>query len=756
MKTETFDFKTIDKKWQKIWQENKTFTTPNPNPSQSNPKNKFYCLVMFPYPSGKIHMGHARNYCIGDVIARFKKMQGFDVLHPLGWDAFGLPAENAAIERAIHPKTWTKKNIQDMKQDIQLLGISYDWNRECATCDPEYYHWNQWFFIQMFKKGLAFKKKSSVNWCPKCQTVLANEQVHDGECWRCHSVVQQKDLEQWFLKITDYAERLLNDLELLKGKWPDEVIAMQRNWIGRSEGAKVEFELAEIHEKLIVFTTRPDTLFGCTFMVISPEHSLVKNLLKNQTQNTTTTLKEISNYCEQTKKKTRLERLEQKEKSGVFTGIYAINPINKNKIPIWIADYVLSDYGTGAIMAVPAHDQRDYDFAKKYNLPIVQVISPSEENQKTLPLSQTAYEGEGTLINSEQFNHLNYVDAKKKISDWLKENNIGKETVTYRLKDWLISRQRYWGTPIPMIQCEKCGMVPVSENELPIQLPDNVQFTGKGESPLTQVPEFVNTQCPQCGSNAKRETDTMDTFVDSSWYYLRYCDPTNSKMPFDPKKINHWMPVDQYIGGIEHACMHLMYSRFFYKVIHDIGLVETTEPFTRLLTQGMVTMGGAAMSKSKGNIVAVEDMSNRFGADTARIFILFASPPRNQLEWSEDGVQGSWRFLNRIWRMSQTLIDNQNTKLENAPTSSKTELIRKTHQTIKKVQEDIERDFQFNTAIAALMELLNVLSDYPSLADEPSKESFKTLDPISTTRFTQLLIAWRFLELVNQKLTEHG
>jgi leucyl-tRNA synthetase len=713
MSFQSYDFKDIEAKWQKAWAESRVFASPDPSPSE-DPSKKFYCLVMFPYPSGKIHMGHARNYCIGDVIARYKKMKGFRILHPLGWDAFGLPAENAAIERGVNPRDWTEQNIKDMRNDIKTLGISYDWDREIATCDPDYYRWNQWFFIQMFKKGLAYRKKSSVNWCPKCQTVLANEQVHDGKCWRCHSAVAQKDLEQWFLKITEYAERLLADTKLLEGKWPDEVITMQRNWIGKSEGAEVHFKL-ESGETLTVFTTRPDTLHGCTFMVLAPEHPVVAKL----------TSKEVRDYCEAAKKKSRIERTSaDKDKSGVFTGLYAVNPLNGSKVPVWTADYVLSDYGTGAIMAVPAHDQRDFDFARKYQLPVIQVIQSPPEVKTPL---QKAYEGDGKLMNSGDFNGLSVAEAQKKISQWLKEKGAGQASVTFRIRDWLLSRQRYWGTPIPMMSCPKCGLVPEDEKNLPVVLPRNVQFTGKGESPLAQVKEFVEAKCTKCGGPARRETDTMDTFMDSSWYFMRYCDPKNSQQPFDPKKGDFWVPVDQYIGGIEHACMHLIYSRFFYKVIGDLGLANSPEPFSRLLTQGMVTLGGSAMSKSKGNIVAVETMANEYGADTARIFILFASPPRNQLEWSEDGVQGAWRFLNRIWKMSRQLSDVLGAPPAAAPASAVEALERKTHQTIKKVGEDIERDFQFNTAIAALMELLNQLSEYPALGDDASRQSFKAM-----------------------------
>ena len=754
MQTKSYDFKNIEKKWQKIWQENGTFLTKEP--SSNLLQKKFYCLVMFPYPSGKIHMGHARNYCIGDVIARYKKMKGFNVLHPLGWDAFGLPAENAAIEHGIAPKEWTKNNIKDMKQDIQSLGISYDWTREFATCDPEYYRWNQWFFIEMFKKGLVLRKKSFVNWCLKCQTVLANEQVHEGACWRCHTPVNQKELEQWYLKITDYAEKLLADLKLLEGKWPDEVILMQKNWIGKSVGAEVEFKMELDHQFLSsikIFTTRPDTLYGSTFLVLSPEHKLVENfqkILKEKGDEKTS--QALKAYCEQAKMRSKIERTSQnREKTGIHTGFFAINPVNESKLPIWIADYVLADYGTGAIMSVPAHDQRDFEFAKKFGLKIVEVIKNPEPKQSSL---QAVYEGDGEMIHSGIFNGMNSSEGREKITEWLEKKNFGKKAVLYRLRDWLISRQRYWGTPIPMILCPDCGIVPVEEKDLPVSLPEQFQWKDKttpvtefgGGSPLAQVESFFKTQCPKCKKEAKRETDTMDTFIDSSWYYLRYCDPQDEKNAFDKNKVKAWAPIDQYIGGIEHACMHLVYSRFFYKVLKDLGLVENEEPFEKLLTQGMVTLGGSAMSKSKGNIVAVEEMVQAFGADTARLFILFASPPKNQLEWSEEGVQGAFSFLNRIWRLAGKISEEMKNKesslkkefppaslekiegRETAQLPDQTnQLERKTHQTIKKVEDDIERDFQFNTAIAALMELLNSLSSVPNLGDPSSIAAFKTL-----------------------------
>ncbi|MFN3966482.1 MAG: leucine--tRNA ligase, partial [Endomicrobiia bacterium] len=682
----SYDFKSIEQKWQITWQENKIFETL----LNSKEKPKFYCLVMFPYPSGHLHMGHVRNYIIGDVIAQYKRMKGFNVFHPIGWDAFGLPAENAAIKNNIHPKKWTKENIDYMRKQLKQLGISYDWSREISTCEPEYYKWNQWLFIKMFEKGLAYRKSAPVNWCPECKTVLANEQVENGACWRCGSNVLEKDLEQWFLKITQYAEELLDGHKLLEEGWPEEVLIMQKNWIGKSVGAEVDFTVGS--EKIRIFTTRPDTLFGATFLVLSPEHIFLKKLgLHNKP--------EIKEYIENSKKKTRNERIANREKTGVFTGLYATNPVNNEKIPVWVADYVLMEYGTGAIMCVPAHDQRDWEFAKRYNLKIKEVIKSPDSN-----IEKQAYEGEGIMINSGEFNGLESEKGREEITKWLEKKGTGIKKVNYRLKDWLISRQRYWGTPIPIVYCKNCGTVPVSEDELPVVLPENVKITGTGESPLKYVPEFVNTKCPKCSSPAKRETDTMDTFVDSSWYFLRYCDPKNEDLPFDKKIIDYWVPVDQYIGGIEHACMHLMYARFFHKVLRDLGFLSSDEPFTRLLTQGMVTLGGVAMSKSRGNIVEPDEVIEKYGVDTLRLFILFAAPPEKQLEWSDQAIEGCWRFLNRIWRLKEMIYEN-NQKSISLSQQEKDKILRKLHQTIKKVTEDIEKRYQFNTAIAHIMEL---------------------------------------------------
>ena len=703
-------FKEIEPKWQKNWADSGMGTAPK-TPRQGK---KHYCLVMFPYPSGRLHMGHMRNYTIGDVIARFKRMQGLDVLHPIGWDAFGMPAENAAIQHKIDPAQWTRSNISVMRQQLQSLGLSYDWQREFATCDPAYYRWNQWIFIRLYEKGLAYRKKSPVNFCPKCRTVLANEQVTaEGLCWRCDSEVEQKELEQWFLKLTAYADALLEDHRLLEKGWPPEVLQMQKNWIGKSEGAEIQFETSD-NSSLAVFTTRPDTIFGATFMVLAPEHPLLRTLTA------TSQKKEVDRYVTEAKRLTSTQRTRQeREKIGVFTGSYAVNPATQSSIPIWVSDYVLMDYGTGAIMAVPAHDQRDLEFARKHRLEIVPVIQSPDSSWTP---DQGAYEGEGKMVHSGPFDGLSSIEAKKKISEWLASQGKAVPKVRYHLKDWLISRQRAWGTPIPVVYCDRCGTLPVPEKDLPVLLPENVPYTGTGESPLAKAEGFFKTSCPKCGSSAKRETDTMDTFVDSSWYYARYCDPKNSSGPFDPPTAKAWLPVDQYIGGIEHACMHLIYARFFHKVLRDIGLLEDSEPFTRLLTQGMVTLGGTAMSKSRGNVVDPQTILDKYGADTARLFILFAAPPQKSLEWSEEGVEGCWRFLNRVWRLAQKIRE-----LPAGPEDSGGETIfPTTHRTIRRVTRDLDQ-FGFNTAIAALMELTNLLVNYPRLGDAASGESVRLL-----------------------------
>jgi leucyl-tRNA synthetase len=708
---DVYDPKAVEAKWQSEWLKRKAFAAADPN---TDKRPVYYCLEMFPYPSGHLHMGHVRNYSIGDVAARYHRMKGENVLHPIGWDAFGLPAENAAIKNKVHPEKWTRQNIAVMGQQLKSLGICYDWEREFATCDSEYYRWNQWFFIKFFEKGLAYKKKAAVNWCPVDQTVLANEQVSaDGKCWRCDAVVIQKELEQWFFKITAYAEQLLKDHDRLRGKWPDEVLAMQANWIGKSEGAEVQFKVKGRPETLTVFTTRPDTLFGATFMALAPQHPLAQAL-----SNTPDMKKQLQKISEIQRDQKR-ERKESADKTGFFLNAYAINPLNGKEVPIWVADYVLIEYGTGAIMAVPAHDQRDFEFARKYAIPIVEVVENPVPHGKDL--LEKAYEAEGKMINSGEFNGLPSAEGKRKIAAWLEGQGAGKATVTYKLRDWLLSRQRYWGTPIPMLNCGQCGLVPVAEKNLPVLLPTDVEFTGTGESPLAQSPSFLNAVCPKCGGKARRETDTMDTFVDSSWYYARYTDSKNSQRPFDPAKANAWLPVNQYIGGIEHATMHLIYSRFWHKAMRDLGLVNSAEPFERLLAQGMVTLGGSAMSKSRGNVVDPNAIIEKFGADTARLFILFAAPPTKQLDWSDSGVEGGWRFLNRVWRLVENYQKAKGAAA--APEAAQKELLRKQAWAIDKVTKDFEPEIQINTAIAAVMELVNVLYLYPALGDAISEKA---------------------------------
>ncbi|BCB95251.1 leucine--tRNA ligase [Dissulfurispira thermophila] len=739
---EKYNPQEIELKWQKYWAEKNIHKT-----ETDASKKKFYCLEMFPYPSGKIHMGHVRNYAIGDVIARYKKMKGFNVLHPMGWDAFGLPAENAAIKHGVHPAKWTYENIGYMKKQLNRMGLSYDWQREITTCSPEYYKWNQWLFLKLYEKGLAYKKASFVNWCPSCVTVLANEQVIDGKCWRCDSEVIQKELEQWFFKITHYAEELLQGCDELKG-WPERVVAMQKNWIGKSEGVEIDFPIDESDEKIRIYTTRPDTIFGVTYMCLAPGHPLSESLVKDKDK-----LEAI---------KAKYGKMEHKE--GLFTGHYAINPITNEKIPIYIANFVLMEYGTGAIMSVPAHDQRDFEFAKKYGLPIKVVIMPEEpsavNSQQSAELLKEAFEGEGVLVNSGRFSGFKNADAKKAIAKYIEDKRLGKRTINYKLRDWGISRQRYWGTPIPIIYCDRCGTVPVPEKDLPIILPENVKFTGKGGSPLLESEEFLKVKCPRCGGDAKRETDTMDTFVDSSWYFVAYClnNSINLKSQISNLKspLSYWMPVDQYIGGIEHAVLHLLYSRFFTRAMRDLGLLHISEPFTNLLTQGMVCKetwrcpehdylfpeevkdgkcihcGMDAekgrvekMSKSKKNVIDPDALIARYGADTMRLFSLFAAPPERDLEWSDKGVEGAYRFLNKIWGITKKFkIQTSEFKVQDIlDLTSKLQpsslnLLRKTHQTIKKVTDDIEKDYHFNTAIAALMELVNDMSSFIPQTDE--------------------------------------
>jgi leucyl-tRNA synthetase len=733
--------KLIETKWQRYWEKEEIFKI-----TEAPGRPKFYCLVMFPYPSGRIHMGHVRNYVIGDVIARYKTLRGYAVLHPMGWDAFGLPAENAAIEKGIHPARWTRQNIAAMRKQIKKLGLSYDWSREVNTCEEEYYRWNQWFFLKMVERGLAYKRMSAVNWCSSCQTVLANEQVVDGQCWRCETVVEQKELSQWFFKITQYAEELLEHCQRLTG-WPERVLAMQENWIGRSEGVEVDFPLVDGNGSLRIFTTRQDTLFGATFVVLAPEHPMVQQLIQGKAQ-----IQEVTEFVSRVRQQDKKIRTAQDlEKEGVFTGSYAINPLTQERIPIWVANFVLMEYGTGAIMAVPAHDQRDYDFARKYGLPIRVVIQNSEGSLDSATLTQAYMEESGYLGESGQFNRLPPNEAKVKIAQYIEQQGLGKRTVNYKLRDWGISRQRYWGTPIPIIYCDQCGIVPVPEEELPVKLPRRVPFTGKGGSPLLENKTFLKATCPKCHQRARRETDTMDTFVDSSWYFLRYCDPHVNDRPINTQAASYWMPVDQYIGGIEHAVLHLLYARFFTKVIRDLGLIRVDEPFTRLLTQGMVVKESyycpehgylfpeqvnkdgtcklcldsgigtvvevgrtEKMSKSKKNVIDPEALIARYGADTARIFTLFAAPPEKDLEWNDEGVEGAHRFLNRVWRLvmeyagrlKKIRVNPQ--AFQDLPPDLKT-IRQAVHRTTQKVTEDIEADFHFNTAIAALMELINTL-----------------------------------------------
>ena len=701
---ERYDFKKIEERWQRIWQEQKTFQV-----TEDPTKQKYYCLEMFPYPSGRIHMGHVRNYAIGDVVSRYKRMRGFNVLHPMGWDSFGLPAENAAIQNNIPPAAWTQDNIAFMRdKQLKRLGLSYDWDREVTTCQEDYYRWNQWLFIKMYEKGLAYKKLSYVNWCPSCSTVLANEQVEDGLCWRCSSVVAHKELEQWFFKITAYAEELLAWCDKLPG-WPERVLTMQRNWIGKSVGVQVDFTVEGIGEKLPIFTTRQDTLYGVTFMSIAPEHPMLESLIKGKQQ-----AEQVRAFVQRVMREDKAARTDEKqEKEGVFTGAYAVNPLNNEKVPIWVGNFVLMEYGTGAIMSVPAHDQRDFAFAKKYGLPIRVVIQNPGKNLVAENMKQ-AYTEDGSMSNSGIFDGISNTVAKDKIADHVEQSKLGKRTVNWRLRDWGISRQRYWGTPIPIIYCKTCGAVPVPEKELPVRLPLDVALTGKGKSPLAESKAFQETTCPKCQGPARRETDTMDTFVDSSWYFLRYCSPKEANAPFDKKAAGYWMSVDQYIGGIEHAVLHLLYARFFTKVIRDLGLFDGDEPFLNLLTQGMVIKDGAKMSKSKGNVVDPDFILSKYGSDTARLFSLFAAPPERDLDWSDQGVEGSYRFLHRVWNIiykhSAAIVGVKPAGVEARGDT----LYRKTHLTIKKVTEDIEREFHFNTAISALMELVNEMYDYTS------------------------------------------
>lgn len=739
----------IEEKWQAQWEELGIYRA-----IDGDSRKKFYSLVMFPYPSGDLHMGHMRVYTISDVISRQRRMQGYNVLNPMGWDAFGLPAENAAISRKMHPGKWTKQNIEYMRdQQLKKLGTSYDWSREVTTCDPDYYRWTQWIFLQFYKAGLAYRKEAPVNWCPTCQTVLANEQVEDGACWRHpETPVVQKQLSQWFFKITAYTDSLLDDLNLLEG-WPERVKVMQRNWIGKSEGAILKFTVEnKPNVQISVFTTRPDTTFGVSYLVLAPENPLVKELTTDECRAA------VSKYVEQASHKTELERVAaEKAKTGVPIGSHVVNPFNGDIVPIWVSDYVLMSYGTGAVMGVPAHDERDFAFAKTYNLPITEVISPTGKPSGEL---KEAYIEPGIMINSGMFDGLASGDAKSKMTTWAEENGSGKRTTQYRLRDWLISRQRYWGCPIPLVHCEKCGIQPVADDQLPVELPiEGIEFTGEGGSPLGKLDSFVNTTCPKCKGTARRETDTMDTFIDSSWYYLRYADATNDKEAFANDKVNYWMPVDQYVGGIEHAILHLLYSRFFTKALRDLKLVDAPEPFENLLSQGMVTMFSPVskriekMSKSRGNVVGTTDFFKKYGADSARLFTLFASPPEQELEWSEEGAVGQFRFLGRVWRIVQGLAERGDIHPKALVTSfdgldaKEKALLQLTHRAIKSVTEDLHKDrYAFNTAIARLMELVNGLyqfaGDAATGATDKSPLSDKQKDLVSfSVRNLLLLLA---------------
>lgn len=706
----------IEKKWQTYWEESGVFKTEY-DPS----KEKYYVLEMFPYPSGNLHMGHVRNYSIGDVVARFKKMRGFNVLHPMGWDAFGMPAENAAIKHGVSPKDWTLDNIANMTRQQKELGLSYDWGREVATCKEDYYRWTQWIFQQFYKKGLAYKKEAKVNWCEHDHTVLANEQVIDGKCWRCDNDVVKKDLKQWFFKITDYADRLLDDLDTLD-QWPDRVKAMQRNWIGRSEGTQFAFYVPKIDKSFEVYTTRVDTLFGVSYVVLAPEHPYVKELIQDASNKV-----ELEAFIETLRNQSDIERTStEAEKVGMFTGSYATHPITGKEVPIWIANYVLADYGTGAVMGVPAHDERDYAFAKKYNLPVNWVIQNAAQDLDFASLD-TAFTEDGILVNSGDFNGKTSEEARQALGDYFTEQGTGRKTVNFRLRDWLISRQRYWGCPIPVVYCEKCGEQLVPEDQLPVKLPEDVYFDGGAISPLATSENFLNTTCPCCGGPARREIDTMDTFIDSSWYFLRYADARNDKEVFNKEIAKYWMNVDQYIGGIEHAILHLLYARFFVKVLHDIGLVEVNEPFKALLTQGMVLKEGSKMSKSKGNVVSPEEIIAKYGADTARLFILFAAPVDRDLDWSDQGVEGSYRFLGRVWRIIDTYQQLGTTGHHDSLSKDETALRRELHRAIKKVTEDLDGKFNFNTAISTVMELVNAMYQFKDSHDTVQSELAKEL-----------------------------
>jgi leucyl-tRNA synthetase len=719
-----YDPAKIEEYWQKQWEDEDFYRS-----EIDDQKTKYYVLEMFPYPSGKLHMGHMRVYSIGDVLARFLRMRGYNVIHPMGWDAFGLPAENAAIEHKVNPAQWTAQNIEHMKKQQNRLGVSYDWHREVNTSAPDYYRWSQWLFLLMYKRDLAYKKKASVNWCNTCLTVLANEQVEKGLCWRCSSVVETRELEQWFLRITEYAERLLYDLEKLE-EWPERVKIMQHNWIGRSEGAEITFKIKEFPDKEIkTFTTRPDTLFGVTSMVLAPEHPMVRKLVEGTEQEA-----EILEFAARVKKESEIERTaDEAPKIGLFTGRHVINPINGEEVPVLVGNYVLMGYGTGAVMGVPAHDQRDFVFARKHNLPVRVVIQPEGEALDGDTMTE-AYPGEGKMVNSGPFSGLDSITGKKMVTEKLKEQGLGRFQITYRLRDWLISRQRYWGAPIPIIYCEKCGTVPVPEADLPVELPRDVKLSGNRVPSLSHYEGFVHADCPVCGEPARRETDTMDTFICSSWYFLRYTSPGSTDAPFDQEAVDYWMPVDQYIGGIEHAVLHLLYARFFTKVLFDADLIKAEEPFSRLLAQGMVYKDGAKMSKSKGNVVTPDEIVEKYGADTGRLFILFASPPEKDLDWSDQGVEGCNRFLRRIWRLVDDCLEEFAVGGGAVESGEKeADLQRAVHASIKKVTTDIQDRFNFNTAISSIMELVNSIYAYRQSADNSAHNQAVMRDALEKT-----------------------
>ncbi len=739
-KSEDYRFDEIEERWQKVWRTEGVYKS-----DEDPQKRKYYCLEMYPYPSGHIHMGQTRNYCIGDVISRFMFMKGFNVLHPIGWDALGMPAENAAITQGIHPQEWTLGNIAHMKKQLKRLGFSYDWSREVNTCVPEYYKWNQWIFLKMFEKGLAYRKKSWVNWCPECQTVLANEQVVGDQCWRCETVVKQKDMEQWFLKISDYAEELLSGHELLE-KWPEHVLLMQKNWVGKSTGAHIGFPLVGSSTSIEVFTTRVDTIYGATFVVLAPEHPLTQELIADSDQK-----EEFQRWIDESISVRRLRKdMGEAEKEGIDTGKRAINPYTGEEVPVWIANYVLMEYGTGAIMAVPAHDQRDFDFAKKYGIPVKVVIVSEGESPSREP--EEAFEEYGIVVNSGPFSGKSFQEASKDMIQYAEEKGFGKESTLYRLRDWGISRQRYWGTPIPIIYCQDCGIVGVPYEDLPVLLPSDVEFKGEEGSPLEKVESFVQTRCPRCQGEARRETDTMDTFFDSSWYHFRYTSPREDKVPFSSQSADYWMPVDIYIGGVEHAILHLIYARFFCKFFRDFGLTVMDEPFPRLLAQGMVTKDGAKMSKSKGNVVDPDDMVEKYGADSLRLFILFASPPEKEFAWSERGIEGCFRFLNRVWVFSQENLDlfGKNNQIQDKSGSAENELRIRMHQTIRKVTEDIEQRYHLNTAVSSIMEFFNLVKK----EREELRKSEEGKSLLMETMKTLVLLLYPFAPHICEELWE--